>query len=50
VHALVGTVEASATPAEEAARCTGADVEDTAEAVRMAFADTVSAVEPDEAR
>ena len=47
-HALVGAVEAHATRAEEAARRTGADVEDIAEVALMAFAGAGSAAESDE--
>ena len=46
-HALVGAVEAHATRAEEAARRTGADVEDIAEVALMAFAGAASDGEPD---
>lgn len=47
-HALVGAVEAHASRAEDAARKTGADVEDIAEVALMAFAGAASACETDE--
>src|SRR6266536_5529704 len=47
-HALVGVVEAHATRAEDAARQTGADVEDIGEVALMAFAGANCQGESDE--